>query len=53
MSEEIKKDKKVTEEMNSQELDLETLGQVTGGGMRDKVYIAETKDIDESIKKRI
>jgi hypothetical protein len=40
----------VTEE---QELDLDELGQVTGGSMRNNVYISQTKDIDESIKNRI
>ena len=53
MSDEMKKNQKMSEEIKEQQLDDEALGQVTGGGMRDKVYIAETKDIDESIKERV
>ena len=42
------KDKKELE----QELSLEELEQVSGGGLRD-VYVTPTKDIDKGIEERI
>ena len=48
MSEKEKKE----EQKKNNEIDLEDLEKVSGGGLRD-VYITPTKDIDEDIKKRI
>lgn len=48
MSEKEKKE----EQKKNNEIDLEDLEMVSGGGLRD-VYITPTKDIDEDIKKRI
>ena len=45
------KEKKEAQKKNN-EIDLEDLEKVSGGGLRD-VYITPTKDIDEDIKKRI
>lgn len=56
MSDELKKNELAmneADEMEEQDLDLDDLGQVTGGGMRNKVYVSKTKDIDDGIKKRI
>ena len=48
MSEKEKKE----EQKKNNEIDLEDLEKVSGGGLSD-VYITPTKDIDEDIKKRI
>ena len=49
------KEKKELENANNaepEELDLDDLEQVSGGGLRN-VYFTKTKKIDESIQKRI
>ncbi|MDO5146512.1 MAG: hypothetical protein Q4D60_05890 [Eubacteriales bacterium] len=48
-----KKENMMQEEVKENELDLDELDQVSGGGMRGKIVITKTTDISEDTKANI